>query len=69
MSLLRIFQILIFAFFVGGYGILALYSFWLVLQDSIAEGRQALRDRRSTVELSVKQQPAGGGAQIHERHH
>ena len=50
MILLRIFQILFIAFLVGGLGILALYSFWLALQDSIAGGRQARNDRRSTVE-------------------
>lgn len=67
MILLRIFQILFIAFLVGGYGILALYSFWLALQDSIAEGRQGPKDRRSSVELSVKHNLVG--VQIDERHH
>lgn len=68
MILWQILQILFIAFLVGGFGILALYSFWLALQDSIVGGRQARKDRRSTVELSVKQQP-GGGVQIDEVHH
>ena len=46
MILLRIFQILFIAFLVGGLGILTLYSFWLALQDSIAEGRQARKEKR-----------------------
>jgi hypothetical protein len=49
MILWRIFQILFITFLVGGHGILTLYSFWLALQDSIAEGRQPRKDRRSTV--------------------
>jgi hypothetical protein len=59
MILWQIFQILFIAFLVGGFGILVLYSFSLALQDSIAEGRQPRKDRCSTVELSVKQQPGG----------
>lgn len=49
MTLLRIFQILFIVSFVGVYAILAISSFWLALQGLIAEGRQALRDRRSKV--------------------
>ena len=59
MNLWLIFQTLFIAPFVVGFGILVLWSFWLALQDSIAEGRQARKDRRSTVELSVKQQLGG----------
>ena len=55
----HIFKILLIAFLVGGYGILVLHSFWLALQDSNAEGGQERKDRRSTVELSAKQQPGG----------
>jgi len=50
MILLRIFEIFFIAFLVGGYGILVLYSFWLALQDSIAGGRQAHKDRCPTVD-------------------
>lgn len=59
MTLWRIFQISFITFFLGVYAILAISSFWLALQHAIAEGRQARRDRRSTTELSAKQQPGG----------
>ncbi len=46
MILWHIFQILFIAFLVSGFGILILYSFLLAMQDSVAEGRQARKDRR-----------------------
>jgi hypothetical protein len=56
MTLLRIFQITFIASFVGVYVVLAISSFLLALQPSIAEGRQARRHRLSTAESNTKQQ-------------
>ena len=60
---------IIYSFLVGGLGILTIHSFWLALQESIAEGHQAPEDRRLNCRAKREQHP-GGGVQIDdERHH